>query len=98
MAPGTAFAEWAEALADACKRITDFAPGALVVSLGVRRLLSTLEFMAKPPTTEELLAMTIAEQVAAIASATTSDWDEMNDVALAAHREMAAELEERRAS
>ena len=33
--PGTAFDRWAEALADACRRISDYGPDALVVSLGV---------------------------------------------------------------
>ena len=35
MPPGTPYAEWGAALAEGCKRITDFAPDALVVSLGV---------------------------------------------------------------
>jgi acetoin utilization deacetylase AcuC-like enzyme len=35
LAPGTPYAAWAEALADACTHITAFAPDALVVSLGV---------------------------------------------------------------
>ena len=35
MAPGTPYASWGEALADACGKIADFAPDALVVSLGV---------------------------------------------------------------
>jgi acetoin utilization deacetylase AcuC-like enzyme len=35
LAPGTPFDRWAEALDNACRRITDFAPDALVVSLGV---------------------------------------------------------------
>ena len=35
MGPGTGFNTWAEALADACHKITDYAPDALVVSLGV---------------------------------------------------------------
>jgi acetoin utilization deacetylase AcuC-like enzyme len=32
---GTGFARWSEALADACARIADYRPDALVVSLGV---------------------------------------------------------------
>lgn len=35
LAPGTSFAAWSEALTHALQRITDFAPDALVVSLGV---------------------------------------------------------------
>jgi acetoin utilization deacetylase AcuC-like enzyme len=35
MAPGTNFKTWGEALADACRKIDDYAPDALVVSLGV---------------------------------------------------------------
>ncbi len=35
MAPGTDFAAWAAALDEACRRISDFAPDALIVSLGV---------------------------------------------------------------
>jgi acetoin utilization deacetylase AcuC-like enzyme len=35
MGPGTPYAAWSEALADACKKIAAYAPDALVVSLGV---------------------------------------------------------------
>jgi acetoin utilization deacetylase AcuC-like enzyme len=35
MGPGTAFDTWGEALADACGKIANYAPDALVVSLGV---------------------------------------------------------------
>jgi acetoin utilization deacetylase AcuC-like enzyme len=35
MAPGTNFKTWGEALADACRKIDDYAPDALVVSFGV---------------------------------------------------------------
>lgn len=35
MPPGTPYAVWGDALEDACRRIADFAPDALVVSLGV---------------------------------------------------------------
>ena len=35
LAPGTAFDSWGEALADACRKISAYAPDALVVSLGV---------------------------------------------------------------
>jgi acetoin utilization deacetylase AcuC-like enzyme len=35
MPPGTPYATWSKALDDACKRITKYGPGALVVSLGV---------------------------------------------------------------
>ena len=35
LGPGTAFDSWGEALADACRKISAYAPDALVVSLGV---------------------------------------------------------------
>ena len=35
LGPGTAFDTWGNALADACRRISDYAPDVLVVSLGV---------------------------------------------------------------
>ena len=35
MGPGTSFATWGDALADACGKIANYAPDALVVSLGV---------------------------------------------------------------
>jgi acetoin utilization deacetylase AcuC-like enzyme len=35
LAPGTPYLTWAEALEDACKKVTAFAPDALVISLGV---------------------------------------------------------------
>ena len=35
MPPGTPFAEWGEALEQGCRRITDFSPDVVVVSLGV---------------------------------------------------------------
>ena len=35
MMPGTSYATWSQALADACQKIGNFAPDALVVSLGV---------------------------------------------------------------
>ncbi len=35
MGPGTSFATWSAALADACARIRNYAPDALVISLGV---------------------------------------------------------------
>ena len=35
LGPGTAFDTWGDALADACRKITAYAPDALVVSLGV---------------------------------------------------------------
>ncbi|TDG13360.1 histone deacetylase family protein [Seongchinamella unica] len=35
MGPGTCFSTWGEALADACRNIRNYAPDALVVSLGV---------------------------------------------------------------
>jgi acetoin utilization deacetylase AcuC-like enzyme len=33
--PGTSYASWGEALADACQKIANYAPDALVISLGV---------------------------------------------------------------
>ena len=35
MGPGTSFATWADALGDACRKIADYGPDALVISLGV---------------------------------------------------------------
>ncbi|MCP4391156.1 MAG: histone deacetylase family protein [Gammaproteobacteria bacterium] len=35
MGPGTSFKTWGEALADACRKIENYAPDALVISLGV---------------------------------------------------------------
>lgn len=35
MGPGTSFRTWGEALADACRKISHYAPDALVISLGV---------------------------------------------------------------
>jgi acetoin utilization deacetylase AcuC-like enzyme len=35
MMPGTSYATWGEALADACRKIGQYAPDALVISLGV---------------------------------------------------------------
>ncbi|MCP4768474.1 MAG: histone deacetylase family protein [Gammaproteobacteria bacterium] len=35
MGPGTSFKTWGEALADACRKIDNYAPDALVISLGV---------------------------------------------------------------
>ena len=35
LAPGTPYAEWEKALDDACKSVTDYAPDALIISLGV---------------------------------------------------------------
>jgi len=35
MGPGTSFKTWGEALADACRKINNYAPDALVISLGV---------------------------------------------------------------
>lgn len=35
MRPGTSFLTWGEALADACRKIANYAPDALVISLGV---------------------------------------------------------------
>ncbi|MCP4469192.1 MAG: histone deacetylase family protein [Gammaproteobacteria bacterium] len=35
MAPGTSFKTWGDALADACRKINNYAPDALVISLGV---------------------------------------------------------------
>jgi len=35
MGPGTSFKTWGEALADACRKISNYAPDALVISLGV---------------------------------------------------------------
>jgi len=35
MGPGTSFMTWGEALADACRKIANYAPDALVISLGV---------------------------------------------------------------
>jgi acetoin utilization deacetylase AcuC-like enzyme len=35
MGPGTSFKTWGDALADACRKIDNYAPDALVISLGV---------------------------------------------------------------
>jgi acetoin utilization deacetylase AcuC-like enzyme len=35
MAPGTSFKTWGDALADACQKISNYGPDAVVISLGV---------------------------------------------------------------